>query len=81
MLEMSLYHSPYHLYYMWLTAAGFMLCSLLQACRGGRFDYGVELESTDAANAPEVSPTEMKEMVEQQVTVSVCSPLESLEST
>ena len=57
------------------------MLSLLQACRGGRFDYGVELESTDAPNAPEVSPTEMKEIVEQQVTVSVCTPLESLEFT
>ena len=61
----------------WLYA----VFSPLQACRGGRFDYGVELESTDAANAPEVSQTEMKEIVEQQVTVSICIPLESLEST
>ena len=59
----------------------YAVLSLLQACRGGRFDYGVELESTDAPNAPEVSPTEMKEIVEQQVTVSVCTPLESLEVT
>ena len=58
---------------------------ILQACRGGRFDYGVEMESTDAPNAPEVKPDEMKEIVEQQVTVRVCTRIvitvESLGST
>jgi len=39
---------------------------ILQACRGGRFDYGVELETTDAPNAPEVSNDDMKEIVEKQ---------------
>ena len=50
-----------------------ILCLLLQACRGGRFDYGVEMESTDAPNAPEVKPDEMKQIIEQQVTVCVCT--------
>ena len=61
--------SPYHCYSHWVYT---FLCLLLQACRGGRFDYGVEMESTDAPNAPEVKPDEMKQIIEQQVTVCVC---------
>ena len=81
MLEMS----PYHSYSHWVYA---FLCPLLQACRGGRFDYGVEMESTDAPNAPEVKPDEMNEIIEQQVRTTgncVCTRIvitvESLGST
>lgn len=72
-LEMS----PYHCYSHWVYT---FLCPLSQACRGGRFDYGVEMESTDAPNAPEVKPDEMRELIEQQVTYIVIT-VESLGST
>ena len=37
---------------------------ILQACRGGNFDYGVEYEATDGADA---TPPDMKALSEQQV--------------
>ena len=39
---------------------------IIQACRGGKFDYGVESESTDAPTSPP-SEEELKEAMEQQV--------------
>ncbi len=53
--------------------------SRMQACRGGKFDYGVEMDSTDSADP--VSDTLVKEVMEQQVCVltTTCkSPLVSV---
>ena len=44
-----------------------VLCCLYQACRGGRFDYGVETESTDAPGGEPVPEDQMKQLMEQQV--------------
>ena len=41
----------------------------VQACRGGRFDYGVEMESTDAPGEEPVPEEEVKEMMETQVSL------------
>ena len=38
-----------------------------QACRGGRFDYGVESETVDAPDTPPIPDEEMKELMEEQV--------------
>ncbi len=43
----------------------------MQACRGGKFDYGVESETTDGADGEEPSEDQMKEIVEQQVNTHV----------
>ena len=49
--------------------------SLVQACRGGRFDYGVETEGTDAPEpASEAEEEKMKEIMEQQVSPYTIPP-------
>ena len=40
-----------------------------QACRGGKFDYGVETESTDAPGEEPVSEDQMKQLMEKQVKI------------
>ena len=43
----------------------------MQACRGGKFDYGVESETTDGPGSTEPSEDQMKEIVEKQVSTCV----------
>ncbi len=44
----------------------------MQACRGGKFDYGVEMEATDSADpAPAMPMEELKEVMEKQVHVQL----------
>ena len=38
-----------------------------QACRGGKFDYGVEMETTDAPDENPITETELKQIMESQV--------------
>ena len=42
-------------------------CDLLQACRGGKFDYGVESEGTDGGDAAPVNDKVAQELMEKQV--------------
>ena len=43
----------------------------VQACRGGKFDYGVESETTDGPGSTKPSEDQMKEIVEKQVSTCV----------
>lgn len=49
-----------------------------QACRGGRFDYGVEMETTDSPEDKPVPEAEMKDIVEKQVRYCVCVILQQV---
>ena len=40
----------------------------LQACRGGKFDYGVDSESTDGGDTAADDNEQVKELMEKQVT-------------
>lgn len=56
---------------------------LFQACRGGRFDYGVELEATDSAgdDLPAHTDAELKEMVEEQYDTIISRALDDPDET
>ena len=43
----------------------------MQACRGGKFDYGVESESTDGGEGETEYEEATEELMEKQVTVTV----------